>query len=66
MTKKEKTLEMQKQFIIMAWRGVIEDLEINAREAGPRTSKYYKSLANFLDRTLEDTLKNLPEYIEVD
>ena len=68
LTKPEKTLTMQRDHIIWAWKKEIEELRSNAKVLGPRTRQYYESCADSLQKALDAAVleMNKISYIEID
>lgn len=68
MTKQTKTIVMQRDHIIWAWKKEIEELRSNAKVLGPRTRQYYESCADSLEKALEIAMTEMNKisYIEID
>ena len=54
-----KTLSMQRDHLVYAWRSEIEELRSNAKVLGPHTRKYYESCADSLEKALDAALKEM-------
>jgi hypothetical protein len=67
-TTREKTLDMRIQHLFFELHTFARDLKANGRLAGPRTSKYYLSIAHQLESLLNDLYASLDKvnYEEVE